>query len=210
MAHADQRLVRAQASQQVLAQQHERGVVHEAAVADVLAVRVDAKGLGLAPGEEEHALVADPGVHAAKGLVQDDQVRLLDDGAEEEQDALGDEGGVAETQGVGPVDAVGKAIVDDPLLGVEKDGPGGEGRVQFGFEPSQTGVHGDVAVVRQAWCPEESVGPSALQGLAYGKVAGEEGMDLRRALTYARLDVENGNTGQSWLRETASPKKLDR
>ena len=97
-----------------------------------------------------------------------------------------------------------------PLPGIETDGQRGEGRVQLGFKPSQTGVHGNVAVVRQAWRPEEGVGPSALQGLAYGKVAGEKGMDLRRALTYARLDVKNGNAGQSWLWQTISPKNLDR
>ena len=100
--------------------------------------------------------------------------------------------------------------MQDPLLGVETDGQGGESRVQLGFEPSQASVHGDVAVVRQAWRPEESVGPGALQGLAYGKVTGKKSMDLRRALAYARLDVKNGNTGQSWLWQTTSPKDLDR
>ena len=210
MAHAYQRLVLAQPLQNLLAQEHQRRIVHEPTVADVLPVRVDAKRLGLAPREEEHALVAHLVVHAAKRLVQNDQVRLLDDGAQEEQDPLCREGSVAETDGVRPVHAVRVAVVQGPLLAVEFESQRSEGRVQLGFEPAQTGIYGDVAVVRQAWRPEESVGPGALQGLAYGKVAGEKGMDFRRALAYARLDVENGNTGHSWLWQTTSPKHLDR
>ena len=210
MAHAYQRLVLAQPLKKLLAQQHRRGIVHEPTVAYVFPVRVDAKRLGLAPREEQHALVAHPVVHAAERLVQDDQVRLLDNGAQEEQYPLRRERSVAETHGVCPVHAVRVAFFYNPLLGIETNGQGGEGRIQLGFKPSQTGVHGDVAFVRQAWRPEESVGPSALQGLAYGKIAGEKGMNLRRGLAYARLDVKNGNTGQSWLWQTTSPKNLDR
>lgn len=91
----------------------------------------------------------------------------------------------------------------------EGGGQRSEGGVQLGFEPAQTGVHGDVDRRRQGRRPKEGLGPSVLQGLAYGEITGEEGVDLWRRLAYARLDIKNGYSRQPWLWQTTSPENLD-
>ena len=125
-----------------------------------LPARADTEPGGFAVGEEEHAFYAGCLVHAAEGFIEDDQVGLLDDGAEEEGDLLGGEGDVAQAEAVGPVDVRGEVLGDveartSSICGRIVPGFRSEnvdwlvvarGGVELVSEPAETGVDGAISL----------------------------------------------------------------
>ena len=153
--------------------------------------------LDFTPGKEDHALVAHHAVHAAKCFVEDDQVRVLDDGAEEEGNFLRGERDVPKTDLVGPVVVdlvVGyerayhgwgvERIIWAPLNAFEHKvvdmvGRGVEGGVELCSEPAKASVDFAVSFVGEYRFAEEGVRPGVFERLANGESAREEGVDFR-------------------------------
>lgn len=158
-------------------------------------VPVHVEVLRRAPREEEHALVPHARVHAAEGLVQDHEVRLLHQRPQQQRHPLRGERHVPEPQLVRPVRAPRRL----PLralgrpLGTLPRRFARVCRVQLRFEPPQTGIHRGVVLVDELRGPEEGVGPGVLEDLADRQVLGEEGVDLGTGLPDAGLDVEDGD-----------------
>lgn len=232
MAHANERLLLAQAGDHLLGPQRARvelgPLFHVQRWRLLLLVvvvvgagaREDARG---APGQEEHAFVAQRRVHAAKGFVEDDEVRGLDEGAEEEREALGGEGEVAEPERFRPV---GRGVHVEHLVGVLEepsaprvervrgsgfDGNGGRcpGGFEVGFEPSKRHVHAHVSLVGELGRGEKSVRPGGLEASAQGKVFREEIMDFGARMTDAGLEVEDGDPRLPWAREARFGEEFD-
>lgn len=73
-------------------------------------------------------------------------------------------------------------------------------RIEFGIEPAQSSLDDHFIAMCELRRTKEGLCPGVLDGTAYGKVLGEEGVDLGRRLPNACLDVEDGYPGLAGLR----------
>lgn len=161
----------------------------------------------LAGFKEVDTLITEGGGHGGEGLVEDDDVWSMDDGTEEEDDAL--LGGVelSESDRVGVfhvvvgwnVGLVASKDFREQVLGRGRDpgrvflgGDRGVG-VELCFEEAQGCAYVEVSLVVQFRFGEEGLGKGGLDRLTDAQLTREEGMDLGGGVTHAGLKLEKRN-----------------
>lgn len=186
--------------------------------------------------QEQKALVAGVFVHAGECLVEDDDVRLSDNGAEEEDYALGGEGQLAEGGRVGPFDRAvlvapylvpvlgGRCLVHMRALGTEarlcvifdlehfplEIRVHSQGRVEIGLKPAQRRIDAGVGGGVEFRPGVRAFGVGRFEGSADGELARKEGVNFWRRVANAGVDIEEREAGLTGSRQAGAAEKLDR